>query len=423
MDMISLLHDDLLIRILSLLTTNDVVATMVLSKRWKFLWMFTSTLVYDDYIYPYPEYKSRFSRFVDMSLVSHKAPVIETLHFILGKITKDIIVIEWKIFADKHRVLELIIEIDKIPVNVLLPWNLFSGGYRTLVTLTVSNVTLVDDNVTPPISFPSLKKLTLKSIKYPSEEFVNKLLSGCHILEELVVERCLYDNVTVYTVKSPSLKRLFLHTSSDISGSESHGFVIDAPSLKCLDTFHSQGFCVIESIMTNMVEAKIVFLYGDGWKKLKSITSLKRLNLCVPTLKDVYLKGSVFESLVHLKICTCETEWLNLLMRLLKDSPNLQTLKLEQSHSLGPEEPRPIWTKPTSVPECLSSKIEIFKWEYYEGAIEEKEAAAFILSSARSLKKATFITSDSIESDKKLEMHKELLLLCTDPLACEVKFL
>ncbi|KAL1195217.1 putative FBD-associated F-box protein [Cardamine amara subsp. amara] len=85
MDMISQLSDELLLTILSLLpTTNDVVATMVLSKRWKFLWMFVPKLVYDD-SYQNIEY-ARFSRFVDRSLFLHEAPVIKTLHFKLGEI-------------------------------------------------------------------------------------------------------------------------------------------------------------------------------------------------------------------------------------------------------------------------------------------------------------------------------------------------
>ena len=49
-------------------------------------------------------------------------------------------------------------------------------------------------------------------------------------------------------------------------------------------------------------------------------------------MQDVYPAGSVFTSLVHFKICTCETEWVNLLMRVLRDSPNLRSLKLQQVH-------------------------------------------------------------------------------------------
>lgn len=42
----------------------------------------------------------------------------------------------------------------------------------------------------------------------------------------------------------------------------------------------------------------------------------------------MFLVGSILCSLVHLTLCTCETEWLNLLIRVLKYSPNLRALKL-----------------------------------------------------------------------------------------------
>ncbi|CAA7062566.1 unnamed protein product [Microthlaspi erraticum] len=80
MDRISLLPDELLLRILSLLpNTKDVVATMVLSKRWQPLWKLMPKLVYDDYSYQNIEY-GKFSRFVDRSLILHEAPV-DTLRF------------------------------------------------------------------------------------------------------------------------------------------------------------------------------------------------------------------------------------------------------------------------------------------------------------------------------------------------------
>ena len=47
-------------------------------------------------------------------------------------------------------------------------------------------------------------------------------------------------------------------------------------------------------------------------------------------LQDAYSDGSVFHRLVHLKICTCATEWLNLLMCVLRDSPKLRAIKLRQ---------------------------------------------------------------------------------------------
>ena len=106
MENISQLSDALLLKILSSLHTKDVVATMVLSKRWRFLWMLVPKLVYDDsyqnikhgkfsqlwmmvseLLYDNQNIKYRkFSRFVDRSLFMNEAPVIETLNFKLGKI-------------------------------------------------------------------------------------------------------------------------------------------------------------------------------------------------------------------------------------------------------------------------------------------------------------------------------------------------
>ena len=51
--------------------------------------------------------------------------------------------------------------------------------------------------------------------------------------------------------------------------------------------------------------------------------------------------------------------------------------------------------------------LETLEWEGYEGRKKEKEVAAFILRSGRCLKNVT-ISSTSTDSDKKLEMLKEL---------------
>ena len=47
-DRISALHDDLLLKILSEIPTKDVVTTMVLSKRWRFVWTKVHKLEYKD---------------------------------------------------------------------------------------------------------------------------------------------------------------------------------------------------------------------------------------------------------------------------------------------------------------------------------------------------------------------------------------
>ncbi|KAF2599956.1 hypothetical protein F2Q68_00008022 [Brassica cretica] len=141
----------------------------------------------------------------------------------------------------------------------------------------------------------------------------------------------------------------------------------------------------------------------------------------IQSVTDAYSDGSVFHRLVHLKICTCATEWLNLLMCVLRDSPKLRAIKLRQCHDIRDEQPRPCWNEPKSVPECLISSLETLKWVKYEGTEEQKEVAAFIIRNGRCLKKVA-ISSETTDSDKKLEMLKELSLFSRRSPNCHLAF-
>ncbi|XP_056856857.1 probable FBD-associated F-box protein At1g32375 [Raphanus sativus] len=400
MDLISELPEALLLRILSLLPAQDVASTMLLSKRWRFLFTSVPRLEYDDN-YHSIEY-GRFSRFVDRFLFLHEAPaiVIETLHFKLGKNcgAEDIRVCIRA--ADKCCVRELIFEIDGGLASsesppIVLPSSLYAGC-RMLVTLKLSKVILED--VSSSISFPSLKTLSLLSVEYPGDEFVSRLLSSCHVLEVLHVEQCPSDNVTVFTVRVPSLKSLVLHAldDDDDDDDDDDGFVIDTPSLEWLDIVdHREGFCIIENGMPKIMTARLDVIYSHSGETMRSITSVKRLDLCLLTSENEYPSGSVFSCLVHLKICTCDTEWMSLLMCMLRHSPNLKSLRLEECHLVETSDPRPCWSEPNSVPECLLSSLEAFEWVHYEGTEEEKKLVAFILRSARCLKKVTICSSST----------------------------
>ncbi|CAA7055541.1 unnamed protein product [Microthlaspi erraticum] len=420
MDWISELPEDLLLRILSSLNAKDVAATMVLSKRWKFLWMLVPKLIYDEDIYG-QKYES-FSRFVYRSLLLHEAPHLQTVHFKLSDNRGDVDIGVWITNVVKRWVRELIIEIDLRSSRVTLPVSLYTCC-RMLVTLKLSNVTLRDASCS--FSFPSLKSLSLLSVKYPGDEFVKTFLSSCHVLEDLHVKQCLDDNVTVFAVRVPSLKSLSLHTDDPDSDSdpdededEDSGFVIDAPSLECLDIHdHSGEFCIIENDMPKVLTASVDVGYFVPAKILGSIISVKHLDICLADSE--YPFGSVFHSLVHLKICTCHPEWLELLMCLLRASPNVQALIMDQHHhELWDEDSRPSWTKPSSVPECVLSSLQTLWVADYEGTDVEKEMVAYILRNAKCLKKATI----SIDPCKKIEMAKELLSLSRCSSTYNLKF-
>ncbi|CAH2069745.1 unnamed protein product [Thlaspi arvense] len=356
------------------------------------------------------------------SLVLHEAPVIETLNFRLGKTSfgpEDIRV--WIKAAHKRCVRKLIIEIDgslrKSPA--ILPRGFYTDC-RVLVELKLNNAVLA--NVSSSVSFPSLRCLNLLSVKYPGDDFVKRFLFGCPVLEHLVVEQCRDDNVTVFAVRVPSLKSLLVLKSSNRVKNVAFGFVINAPSLERLDIVDDKGgFCIVEDDMPKLIEANVDVNYLLPGKILGSITSTKRLYLCSSISKDEYPFGSVFHRLVHLTLCTCETEWLNLLLRLLRDSPRLQSLKLEQCHHTRAQEPRPCWSEPISVPECVTSRLETLEWVSYGGAEEEKELVAFVLRSGHCVKKVT-ISSNSTDPNKKLEMIKKLSSSPRRSPTCELIF-
>ncbi|XP_010476598.1 PREDICTED: probable FBD-associated F-box protein At1g32375 [Camelina sativa] len=420
MDTISDLPDTLLLKILSSLPAKDVVATMVLSKRWQTLWMLVHKLEYDD-SYQNPKYE-RFSQFVDRSLFLHEAPVIETLHFKLGKICGSGDIRVWIRAADKCLVHELIIDTSSSKIPVTLPRSLYSGGCTRVVTLKLSNAVLVD--ASSPISFPSLKNLSLISMTYPGgDEFVKRLLSSCPVLEDLVVKKYPDDNVDILNVRVPSLKSLFLYKLAHrLNKNKSHGFVIDAPSLECLDIVdYSRGFRIVENEFSKIVKANINILSPHTEQILGSITLAKRLILCLPRSEDAYPVDRVFYSLVHLKMCTCEIHWFNRLKLVLRDSPNLRALQLEQVHGFRDGEQRLCWSEPNSVPECLLTSLETVEWVKYNGTEEEKEVAAFILRSGSCLKKVS-ISSKSADRDKKHEMLKELALSYRRSPTCQLVF-
>lgn len=94
--------------------------------------------------------------------------------------------------------------------------------------------------------------------------------------------------MTLFTVRVPSLKRLVLHTSENRDRDDSDGFVINAPCLEYFNIIdHKGGFCVIENDMPNVVEAYVDVTHSHPRMILGSITSVKRLYLCLSNSKVV----------------------------------------------------------------------------------------------------------------------------------------
>ncbi|KAF3579493.1 hypothetical protein DY000_02034491 [Brassica cretica] len=201
-DMISELPEALLLHILSYVPTEDVIATSVLSKRWRSLWKL---------------------------LLLHKAPFLESLHLNIentkGRLDSGILI---GIAFSRHvRKLELDLYHDD-QETVRFPSVLCSYN-NTLEVLNLMHHVLLD--FPSRVCFNALRELHLFHVEFKDEASVCNLLYGCPRLQDLVVTRYSSIDVETYTIAVPSLQRLTIEedSSQDMYGG---GYVINAPSLK-----------------------------------------------------------------------------------------------------------------------------------------------------------------------------------------------
>ncbi|CAA7062535.1 unnamed protein product [Microthlaspi erraticum] len=413
MDRISNLSDDLLLKILSSLTSKDVVATMLLSKRWKFLWTLVPKLHFDDRFKEYfgddcVPYRM-FQQYVDMFLVSNKSPVLETLKFSLGcsySTTDDLTTWIRIGIARRVRELEIIRSLDAYDYGEFnLPQCLYT--FEKLVVLKLYGWIVLD--VPTTVCLPSLKSLHLLCVEYKDEESHRRLLSSCPVLEELVLDHCENISPPCLYVVVPSLQRFsFIGGTYDGHDDTNVKVVLNAPYLKYLnivDNFAIGLSCLTED-MPEIVEANVNVVYKSTEKLLRSLASVKRLSLCLSA--SVVQPCIEFHQLVHLELCPYVNKWWDLLTWILESSPKLQVLKLykcKEHRFYGVEPIHGRWGQPSSVPECFSLQLNTFEWNYYNGRREEKRMLAYILRNAKRLKRAKIFAwgLGSYEGPRKLK--------------------
>ncbi|KAF2535516.1 hypothetical protein F2Q68_00021852 [Brassica cretica] len=334
MDKISKLPDELIAKVLTFLPTKEAVSTSILSKRWEHLWMWLPKLEYDDQHYSESERK-RLRCFIVRSLPLHKAHVIESLRLKLSNS-----------HYFKPQVIKWIVA------------TAVSRKYVSWISLTMITPEFLDDWILLAVCLPSLRTLQLQQVAYFNEEYLQRLLSNCPALEELKVDIWVDDNTRKFTITVPSLQRLSLFIPFDYG---IDGLVIKTPSLKYFKLrVHSSSnhYCLVEH-MPNLIEAYLDVEFPNIKSLIESITSVKCLEICSErgwpggverasasirtrvrtagqAIGDAHFDGTIFRQLEQLKVCTCETtEWLDLLMRLLKAAPKLRFIVLELSKFHG----------------------------------------------------------------------------------------
>ncbi|CAF2074806.1 BnaC01g42870D [Brassica napus] len=395
MDMISKLPQARVFQILSLLPQRDVVATSVLSKQWNAIWKMVSKLEFDYQHYGDGE---TFSDNVCSVLISSKAPVLESLRLRFSIDSSAPVDIElWISIAYLHRVCEL--ELDVVgPSSFKLPANYLF--YRDLDTLKLKNFVLVDCPDQDRHRKYYMRTLHLCYVNCKNDDSVANFLSGCHVLENLVVSRCRWDHVKTFTIAVPTLQRLEIcdwNWNGQEREQEFGDYEINAPCLKYLKIKGTRDirFRLVDQMIANSCTSD----NQDLWR-IRNFSLSYRSSLIS---EIAFPKYTIFHQLVYLELCTSQAMWCNLLTLIINTCPRLQVLKLIGCGWDNRKVFAGRWITPKNVPECL----ETFVWNCCKEQQEkEKGVVKYILRNANRLKKARIIMKE-FSSQERLKMLEE----------------
>ncbi|CAG7865574.1 unnamed protein product [Brassica rapa] len=412
MDRISGLSDELLVKILLFVPTKVAVSTSILSKRWEYLWMWLPKLDYGRIDCSESECE-KLRCFLVRNLPLHRAPVIESFRLRVGcSCFKPENIHMWVLTAVSHflRELKIVYESDSAELD-MLPSNSFTC--KSLVILKLAGDIILD--VPRMVSLPSLKTLRLQKVMFFNGETLQRLLSNCPILEDLMVDLHDYDDTGKLSIVVPSLQSLSLFIPYR---HEIDGFMIETPSLKYFklrdDSWHDH-YSLIGN-MPFLVEAYVDVDLPVINSVIRSITSVKRLTICSQDMLD---EGFVFNQLEHLEVCLCTLLFSNQLVRLLNASSKLKRLDISLTDGHVPRD-MDDWNQPSTVPECLLSSLQSLNWLEYTGEPQERDIVVYILKHALHLKTATITLTES--DFTKLDMIKELARSSRASTTCELMF-
>ncbi|KAF3575971.1 hypothetical protein DY000_02029849 [Brassica cretica] len=337
-----------------------------------------------------------FSDNVCSVLISSKAPVLESLRLRFSIDSSAPIDIElWISIAYLHRVCELELDVVgpssfKLPVNYLF--------YRDLDTLKLKNFVLVDCPDQDRHRKYYMRTLHLCYVNCKNDDSVANFLSGCHVLENLVVSRRRWDHVKTFTIAVPTLQRLEIcdwNWNGQEREQEFGDYEINAPCLKYLKI---KGTCdIMFRLVDQMIANSCTSDNQDLWR-IRNFSLSYRSSLIS---EIAFPKYTIFHQLVYLELCTSQAMWCITLI--INTCPRLQVLKLIGCGWDNRKVFAGRWHTPKNVPECL----ETFVWNCCnEQQEKEKGVVKYILRNANRLKKARIIMKE-FSSEERLKMLEE----------------
>ncbi|XP_024004165.1 putative FBD-associated F-box protein At1g05080 [Eutrema salsugineum] len=417
-DRISALPEDLLLTILSSIPTKDAVSTMILSKRWRFIWTMLPVLAYRD-----NNHKRSVWQFLNNSMELHKAPVLQLLSIKLGgQCPTDADVEKWVENAVNRGLTVLYFSLLWPADPTRLPKSLYTC--KTLQHLKLSHEILVDF---PSCCLPSLETLRLYHVVYRDEASIVTLLSSCPVLKLLFVKREEDDNVANFSVKVPSLVGFLYvnYTSLPDDNDEvdtGRSLVMDTPALT---NFYITDYSGDSYSIKNMPCLKDASIIGQSFhdidKLLRSLSGVSSLDLDLTDEMAVYCSTIKFSQLIKCKIIPCDSDWMDSLVLFLYNTPKLKSLTVDYRFTHEPPAASASWMERSHYPECLLSSLEKFELIDYGGREEETELVEYILQTSKCLKTARISLRSKLEDKETIMETLKAIFLGFDSISLFVQ--
>ncbi|KAL7087701.1 hypothetical protein ACP275_13G084300 [Erythranthe tilingii] len=418
-DRLSELPDSLLTHILSFLPTKLSVRSSILARRWRFLWTEVPTLDFDK------EEEDFIASFISL----HKLQTINTFRLTSNEnYTFRYFNDAWFKAAIDRKVKNIDLSAFKA---VMLPALLFTC--KTLVDFRLDSYFVVP-GMGCNVCLPCLKILHINSVIYKDgDETLVHLLSGCPVLEELVIGLVTNENLVPCNISSATLKRLTVHftffSHVTLFYKHHHRVEINTPALEYIRLVD----CLSEHIkcgpLTSLTEAD-VYLHNaykkqddsrysqsvlDFVDRLSSVKYLKLdLSYCTEIIDSVFSAWIVnFDNLIKLEL-TADCRFLT---KILEKADNLEILVFWE---VGEEIKG--WMEPEQVPTSLLSNLRTIMLTNIVGTKHDFEIVSYLLMNAKVLEKIEIAYPLFLGSDEKACVVEEISSFERGSEACELSF-
>ncbi|KAK9074360.1 hypothetical protein SSX86_006958 [Deinandra increscens subsp. villosa] len=419
-DRLSMLPEEIVSHILSLMPTKFAARTSILSKRWRYSWMFVTNLDFDDsHRFHIPSILDNLTSFVDRVLEFRESSQVKLfrLHIPTTVVPKSC-VSKWIDKAVGLKVCEFDIQIMKLD----LPLSFFTCKTLTKLRLHRTQVDFTLWEFPSSISLPCLKTLDILVYSNPAVNAF-KLINGCPILENLSLKIQWVRHIEDFIFNIPTLKRLSLTMECQM---HIINIVLDVPHLEYLFVGGDFPSFFVMKDVSSLVEASISFsdlsshhLLVDLLKGLSGVESLfAEANdsdyfgeqLCLGLLTFTNMKHMELKGFSHSQ----------LIPQFLERSPQLKHLCIGNLDD-QPEESLS-WIEPKIVPACLITTLKTIKFSKCKGWKCDIEFLEYMLGNAEVLKTVT-ITWENLSIEKRDRLRAHLLKVPRASRYCEIIFL